>query len=175
MLGGSRTKPPVAGIHRFSSTLQPDTNASHLRVGIVSKRRQAPVPFSLLVSLPSRLSAIFPSIPAIYSRESTRFRVSPRIFHRSNREWRSRRKIILSSVKFLNFRIERQVKVEFFLSFSLSSSRFLFNHRVNYHRLIFLDEFLPEISVHDLLAKVSRSLQMNKTYKYTVFGGSKIQ
>lgn len=70
MLGGSRTKPPVAGIHRFSSTLQPDTNASHLRVGIVSKRRQAPVPFSLLVSLPSRLSAIFPSIPAIYSRES---------------------------------------------------------------------------------------------------------
>lgn len=120
MLGGSRTKPPVAGIHRFSSTLQPDTNASHLRVGIVSKRRQAPVPFSLLVSLPSWLSAIFPSIPAIYSRESTRFRVSPRIFHRSNREWRSRRKIILSSVKFLNFRIERQVKVEFFLSFFLS-------------------------------------------------------
>lgn len=119
MLGGSRTKPPVAGIHRFSSTLQPDTNASHLRVGIVSKRRQAPVPFSLLVSLPSRLSAIFPSILAIYSRESTRFRVSPRIFHRSNREWRSR-KIILSSVKFLNFRIERQVKVEFFLSFFLS-------------------------------------------------------
>lgn len=104
-----------------------------------------------------------------------RFRVSPRIFHRSNREWRSRRKIILSSVKFLNFRIERQVKVEFFLSFSLSSSRFLFNYRVNYHRLIFLDEFLSEISVHDLLAKVSRSLQMSKTYKYTVFGGSKIQ
>lgn len=90
--------------------LQPDTNASHLRVGIVSKRRQAPVPFSLLVSLPS---AIFPSIPAPIS--SIR-----RIFRPSN----SRLEIadgyenIFSSV---NFAIEQQVKVEDEIEFLLSS------------------------------------------------------
>lgn len=93
--------------------LQPDTNASHLRVGILSKRRQAPVPFSLLVSLPSRLSAIFPSIPAPIS--SIR-----RIFRPSN----SRLEIadgyenIFSSV---NFAIEQQVKVEDEIEFLLSS------------------------------------------------------
>ena len=78
MLEGSRTKPPVAGIHRFSSTLQPDTNASHLRVGIVSKRRQAPVPFS--IPCLSSVSIIRDISIDPYSRESATFLLDRFIF-----------------------------------------------------------------------------------------------